>query len=135
MAKKNKLEGKYVVAYDTMIDGNQCMMTEENGKSVPLLFDSYDEAFTELFDGAHSMLSNRSAAELREYNEGVTKAMVKEMGRILKSGDVKAMEKFLNEHPECNDNDEWAEKAEEFTMNRKVIFTENGGHITGTKLK
>lgn len=133
--KKNKNKGKFVVAYDTMVDGWQCMMTEKKGKSVPLLFDSYDEAFKELFDGAHSMLSNRTAAELKEYNEGVTKKLVKEMGEVLKSGDVKAMEKFLNKHPECNDGEEWVESAETFLMNRKTIFTGQGVTITGKKLK
>jgi hypothetical protein len=135
MAKKNKLKGKFVVAYDTVVDGNQCMMTEENGKEVPFLFDSYEEAFKELFDGAYSMLSNRSAKELKEYNEGVTKALVKEMGKVLDSGDVKAMEKFLNDHPECNDGEEWVESAETFTMNRKTFFTGKGVQITGKKLK
>ena len=136
MKTKNKLAGKFVVAWDTMVDGNECMMTEDKkGKRIPLLFDSYDEAFTELFDGAHSMLSNRSAAELKEYNEGVTKKMVNEMGRLLKVKDVEGMKKFLDQHDECNDNGEWVEKAEEFTMNRKAIFTGKGVTITGTKLK
>lgn len=136
MAKKNKLTGKFVVAYDTMCDGNLCTMTEDSkGKTVPVIYDSYDEAFKELFDDAHSMLSNRSAAELREYNKGVTKALVKEMGKTFKSGDVEAMKKFLQNHPECNDGDEWVEPADEFTMNRKTVFTAKGVKVTGTKLR
>lgn len=135
MKRKNKLEGKFVIAYDTMCDGNQCAMTEdEKGKRVPMLYNSYDEAFKELFDDAYSMLSNRSAAELREYNEGVTKALVKEMGKVLKSDNVEAMKQFLQQHPECNDGEEWVEPASEFVMNRKAIFTGDGGKITGKKL-
>lgn len=135
MAKKSKYAGKFVIVYDTVVDGNQCTMTEENGKEVPALFDSYDEAFVEIFDGAHAMLSNRSEEELEEYNEGVTPEMVEEMGRLLQTNDVEGMKKFLNEHEECNDNGEWVEKADEFIMNRKAIFTGNGVEITGKKLK
>lgn len=133
--KKNKYAGKFVVAYDTMCEGNKCTMTEENGKEVPVLYDSYEEAFKEMFDDNLSMLEGRSASELREYNEGVTKKLVKEMRKVYDSGDVKAMEKFWNEHPDVNDGGDWVEKAEEFTMNRKAIFTGEGVVITGAKLK
>lgn len=135
MAKKNKYKGKFVVVYDTMVDGNQCTMTEENGKEVPVLFDSHDEAYKEIFDDSYSMLSNRTPKELAEYNEGVTLGMIAEMGRILKSGNVDAMKKFLAQHQKCNDNGEWVESAEDFIMGRKTIFTGEGVKITGTKLK
>lgn len=136
MKKKNKYTGKFVVAFDTLCEGWNCM-TDENdkGKRTPSLFDSYNEAFKEIFDGAYSMLSNRSASELKEYSKGVTKIMVKQMGKILDSGDVKAMEKFFDQNPNCNDNNEWVEPADQFIMNRKVIFTKKGLVITGKKLK
>lgn len=132
MAKKNKLAGKFVIAFDTVMDGWQAVVDEKNN---PTLFNSHAEAFKELFDGAHSMLSNRTPKELEEYNEGVTSEMVKEMGRILKSGDVEEMEKFLRMNPNCNDNGEWVEPAETFKLNRKAIFTSKGVQITGTHLK
>lgn len=135
MAKKSKYTGKFVIVYDTVVDGNQCTMTEnEKGKSVPALFDSHDEAYAEIFDGAYSMLSSRSKEELEEYNEGVTPEMVAEMGKILDSGNVEAMKTFLAQHQECNDNNEWVEFADKFTMNRKAIYTGNGVTITGKKL-
>jgi hypothetical protein len=129
--QENKYKGKFVIAFDTICEGNQ---TSKDENEQPVLYDSYDEAFKELFDDAHSMLSNRTEEELEEYNEGVTPEMVEEMGRILESGDVRAMEKFLNDHPECNDNGDWVEPADEFIEGRKTIFTGDGVQITGNKL-
>ena len=135
MAKKNRLEGKFVVGFDTMCDGNQCTMTEdEKGKRTPVLFDSYDEAFKEIFDDAVSSLANHSAKELKEIF-GVTKKLVVEMNKVLKTGDVRAMEAFLDKHPDLNTNNEFVEKADEFIMNRKAIYTGKGVVITGKKLK
>ena len=135
MAKKNRLEGKFVVGFDTMCDGNQCTMTEDaKGKRTPALFDSYDEAFKEIFDDAHSSLSNNSTKELRE-EFGITKKVFNEMGKILKTGNVRAMEAFLDKHPDLNTNNEFVEKADEFIMNRKAIYTGTGVVITGKKLK
>lgn len=130
--KKNKLEGKFVIAWDTMVDGNQCQRDE---KEQPVLYDSYEEAFKELFDDALSMLQGRSASELREYNEGITKKLVKEMEKVYDSGDVKAMEAFLNKYPNANDNGEWVEKADEFINGRKLIFGSEGAKVIGKKLK
>jgi hypothetical protein len=133
-----ELEGKFVVAYDTVCDGNQCMMEGEEGEADygPLLFDSADEAFAEIFDGNHSMLkSHLESDQLEELNEGVTPEMIQEMGEILQSGDVSKMRQFMENHPECNDSGEWVESATEFIMNRKVIFGANGGlSIEGKKL-
>jgi len=114
------LKGKFVVVYDTIVDGEQTAMTEEN---MPTLYNSADEAFKELFDDAHSMLSNRSEEELEEYNEGVTPEMVAEMGRLLEVGDISAMRKFLTENPQCNDNEEFVLPADQFILGRKAIFT------------
>lgn len=125
------LVGKFVLAFDTMCDGWGCLQDcDEN----PVIFDSADEAFIELFDGNLSMLEGRSTAELREYNEGVTKAMVNEMRKIFKSGDVNAMRKFIDENPNCNDNNDWVEPAETFMKGRKAIFVGGGIKITGKKL-
>jgi len=132
-----ELKGKFVVAYDTICDGNQCMMEgEENSPDyAPLLFNSADEAFAEIFDGNHSMLTaHERDGQLEEYNEGVTPELIKEMGEILQSGDVSKMREFMEAHPECNDSGEWVEPADKFIMNRKTIIGENGGFITGKKL-
>jgi len=132
-----ELEGKFIVAYDTIIDGNQCMMDGEEGDDdyAPSLFDSEDEAFDEIFDANHSILdSHKLSNQLEELNEGVTPELVDEMLVVLKSRDVDKMREFMNEHPECDDSGEWVEKADEFIMNRKAIFDGQGIFITGTKL-
>lgn len=126
------LKGKYVVAYNTICDGDQCMMDEDNK---PLLFDSEDEAFKEVFDGAYSMLSSRDDDELKEmYDGAITKKKIARMGEILDSGDVKKMRKFLNDNPDYNENEEWPEPADEFIMGRKAIFGNEGLKIIGEKL-
>lgn len=137
MAQEIELKDKFVIAYDTICDGWNCMMTEDDDDDAehPVLFDSEDEAFHEIFDGNHSMLeSHLRNGQLEELNEGVTSEMVEEMGKILASGDVTAMRKFMNEHPQCDDSQEWVEPAETFIMNRKAFLTSEGIVITGTKL-
>lgn len=135
--KKKELKGKFVVAYDTMVDGNQCMMSGEEGEKdyKPLLFNSFEEAFMEVFDSNHAMLqSHKEDNMLKEYNPNVTNKMIKEMETLLQKGDVKAMQEFMDKFPECNDSGEWVEKADEFILGRKTIFTGKRLIITGTKL-
>lgn len=120
MANKRNLKGKFVVVFDTIVDGHQTAM---DGHEQPILHDSYDEAFREIFDDAHSMMFHKTEEELEEYHEGVTPELVAEMGRILKADDVEAMKKFLSEHPECNENNEWVEEADKFQLGHKTIFT------------
>lgn len=132
-----QLHGKFLAVYDSIIDGHQCMMGGEEGEAdyAPLLFNSAEEAFIEIFEGNHCMLeSHMESGQLEEYNDGVTPAMVIEMGEILQSGDVVSMRKFMEEHPECNDSGDWVEPAETFIMNRKFIFSVNGSIVTGKKL-
>jgi len=132
-----QLQGKFVVTHDTIVDGYQCMMEGEEGDAdyAPLLFDSEDEAFKEVFDSNYYMLeSHMESDQLEEYNEGVTPVMVVEMDEILQSGNVDAMRKFMEVHPECNDSGEWVEPAETFIMNRKFILSVSGSRITGKKL-
>jgi hypothetical protein len=132
-----ELKGKFVIVTDTLCQGNMCMMDEDEQTGVrrPLLFDSEDEAFAEIFDSNHSMLESHDDDDmLEEYNEGVTSEMVEEMGEILQSGDVARMRKFMDEHPECDDSGEYTESAEEFIYGRRLIFGNNGGQVTGVKL-
>lgn len=130
--QKNKYTGKFVVAFDTIVEGTQCF---KDDKGQPLLFDSYDEAYTEMFDDNLSMLeSHAESGDLEELNEGVTPALVKKMRKAYDSKEVKAMEKFMNKHKNCNDAGTWVEKAEDFILGRKAIFTGNGVKITGKKL-
>ena len=116
---QEKYKNKFVIVYDTICDGEQCTKNEDNSIK---LFDSYDKAFKEIFDDAHSMLSNRTDDELEEYNDGITADIVDNMGFVLESGDVKAMELFFSAHPNANDNNEWVMLADEFIDGRKTIF-------------
>lgn len=134
---KQELEGKFVVAYDTVCDGNQCMMEGEEGDAdyAPLLFNSADEAFTEIFDANLEMLkAHESDEQLEEYNEGVTPELIREMELVYNIGNVDTMREFMKEHPECDDNGEWVSPAEQFIMGRKAFFTEQGVVIEGKKL-
>ena len=87
-----------------------------------------------MFDGALSMLENRSEEELADYNEGITPELVEEMKKIDTSGDATVMEAFFEKHPNANDNNEFIVPAEEFILGRKAIFTSKGLVITGKKL-
>jgi len=108
------------VAFDTIVDGEQSALDEND---LPPLYESADEAFKELFDDAHSMLSNYSDEERDEYAEDVTGEMIEQMGAILASEDVAAMRKFMDEHPQCNVNNEYIVRAEDFVQGRKIIYT------------
>ena len=136
MPQELELKGKFVIAYDTLCDGWNCMMESgEDNVEHPCLFDSEDEAFKEIFDGNHSMLQSHLQDDmLEEYNEGVTREMIEDMENVFETGDVAQMRRFMDEHPECDDSGEWVEPAETFIMNRKTFLTEQGIVITGTKI-
>lgn len=150
---KEELIGKYVVAYDTLCDGNQCMMEDEEGKPdyAPMLFNSREEALMEIIDSACSKWDNSEPEDRRE--AGVKMADVKRLDKLFdnamaessinKSKNPKLkklksnkaflkLEKFFDQHNELNDYNEWAEKAEEFIMNRKTFIWTEGGKLTGT---
>lgn len=135
MAQEIELKGKFIIAYDTLCDGWNCMMeTGDDDLERPTLFDSEDEAFAEIFDGNLSMLkSHEEDEQLEDLNEGVTSELIVEMQKAWDEG-IDSMKKFMNEHPECDDSGEWVEPAETFIMNRKTFLTSEGIVITGTKL-
>ncbi|HXB41248.1 MAG TPA: hypothetical protein VNZ49_11950 [Bacteroidia bacterium] len=119
MADENKKAHKFIIMFDTLCTGWDCMKTD-NEK--PVLFDNYDEAFKELFDGSLAMLTNYTTKELKEYC-GLKKSDVLAMRKVQDSGNVIAMEKFLQENPNCNTNNESVISAEEYIQGRKTIFT------------
>jgi len=134
MAKKNELTGKFIIAFDTIVDGLQCA-TDDNGKPDPILFISEDEAMVELFGDALSMIENQSEKELKE-NSGITPEKREQMKTIFNegAGDTKQMKNFLDANPECNYNEEFIVPAEEFVFGRKAIFGGEGLKIIGNKL-
>lgn len=125
-------KGKFVVVWDSIVDGWECSKDENNK---PIIYNSYDEAFKEIFnDNLFMLQSHRDDKALEEYNEGVTPELVEEMEKILISDDVEAMKKFMENHPECDDSGEWVEPVETFFQNRKAIWSNNGLVIEGTPL-
>jgi hypothetical protein len=129
----NKYKNQFVIVYDTLCDGNICVTEGEGDNAKPCLFDSYAEAMIELFDSALSMIEAQDAESLEEIE--ITQGQVARMKEIDKAGDATLMEKFLEENPQCNYNNEWVQIANEFILHRKAIFTSNGLVITGKKLE
>jgi hypothetical protein len=131
----DNLKGKFVIAYDTLCEGVKCIINHiHDGVETPMFYESFDEAFKEIFDDALSMLEGRSKKELKEMNPNITPAIVKEMKKINDTGNVQLMQAFFDKHPNANDNGEWVEAADEFIQNRKAIYTAEGIKITGDKL-
>lgn len=132
---KQDLTGKFVVAYDTICDGQLCTMQSsdiEGEDDHPVLYNSEDEAFSDIFFDAHGMLAHREAADLEEME--ITQELVDQMSKVYDSKDVAAMRKMLSDHPELNYNEEWVEPAETFIMNRKALYTGEAVQITGKPL-
>jgi hypothetical protein len=125
-----EVKGKYVIGFDTVCDGNQAS-TDEN--ELPVLYDSHKEAMTELFSDAIAGLEGTDEDYLNE--NGITDKTIEKMKTLLASGDVDKMEAFLNKKPECNYYEDFVEKAEDFILGRKAIFTGQGIVIEGTKLE
>lgn len=131
--KKKDLKGKFIIAFDTIVDGWQCA-TDENGKPDPELFDSEADAMFELFGDALSMLENQTDSDRKE--NGISKKKYAEMKKVFDegNGDPQHMTDFLQANPECNYNNEFIVPAEEFKFGRKAIFTGTGLQITGKNL-
>ncbi len=138
---KEELKGKFLIASNTVADGDICMMEGEEGDKdySPILFDSEDEAFAEIFDSNLAMLqSHRDSKMLGECNPGVTKKMIAEMEKINDSTtrsfkkDVKAMREFMDKFPQCDDSGEWVVPADEFIMNRKAFVWVEDNKLKGT---
>lgn len=120
-----EVKGKFVVALDTICDGHQTS-TGEDG--MPVLYDSYNEAFKELFTDAICGLEG--CEEPDEYAE-----LVQLMNEALATDDVEKMQALMDKYPEANYYGEFIQKAEEFVLGRKTFFNGKGVVISGTKLK
>lgn len=126
--KKSDLEGKFLIAFDTICEGHQTG-NDENGN--PPLYDSYDEAFKDMFvDALCSIEGNEEHLEDEEARE----KMIAEMTAISQEGDVEKMKTYFNDNPDANYGEEFIMKADEFIEGRKAIFTGGGVVIEGTKL-
>ena len=126
-----ELQGKFIIGYDTMVQGNLCVTTDKNKKSVPCLFESEEEAFKELFDSHMMELESQIDDEDGDL-PAKTKKKLPKMVKVYQSGDVAAMRKFLEDNPDCELSEEFIEKAEDFIFGRKAFFPSG---VQGTKLQ
>ena len=123
--------GKFVIGFDTVCDGNQTA-TDEDG--MPVLYDSKEEAQREMFADALCSLEGTFDDYFEENGMNKT-TILSEMNGILAEGDVEKMNEYLSKNPNCNYNNEFVEKAEDFVLGRKAIFTGQGIVIAGVKLE
>lgn len=126
--KKEELEGKFLIAFDTICEGNQTG-SDENGN--PPLYDSYDEAFKELFiDAMEGIKGNEEHLE----DEDARQKMIDEMFAIFKEDDVEKMKAYMDANPDANYYEDFVQEADQFIKGRKAIFTGEGVVIEGQKL-
>jgi hypothetical protein len=122
------MQGKFLISTDTICDGEIPSLNNEDGS--PVLFDSKEEVYKELFEDAIA------AMRAMEPDPDVDKdVLITKMEDLLTRNDVKEMESFLAENPEANYFGESVVAADEFIMNRKAIFDGEKVNIQGTKLQ
>lgn len=131
--KKTELKGKYLIAFDTICDGHQ-VGTDENNEPCPQLFDSYDEAFKEMFIDARCGIQGNELA-FEDDEEIDRDVVIGEMNGLIIEGDVEKMKDYLEKNQDANYYGEFVEKADEFILGRKAIYTGQGIVIEGTKLE
>lgn len=124
-----EVKGKFVIGFDTICDGHQFVKGEDE---LPFLYDSYDEAFKELFSDA---LCGIEGNEEHLEDEGAREQMLEEMNAIWKEGDVEKMKNYIDENPDANYYEDFVQKAEDAILGRKTFFTGAGIVIGGTKLE
>ncbi len=127
--KKEDLEGKFLIAFDTICEGNQTG-SDENGN--PPLYDSYDEAFKELFTDA--ILGIEGNEEHLE-DEDARQEMLDEMLAIEKEDNIEKMKTYMQENPDANYYEDFVQEADQFVKDRKTFWSPaTGVTIEGTKL-
>jgi hypothetical protein len=126
--KKEDLEGKFLIGFDTICEGNQCGSDEDGN---PPLYDSYDEAFKELFtDAVCGIEGNEEHLE----DEEARQTMIDEMNALVKEGDVEKMKAYMDANPDANYYEDFVQEADQFIKGRKALFTGEGVVIEGQKL-
>lgn len=128
---KTELKGKFLIAFDTICEGHQTAK-DENGEPCPELYNSYNEAFKELFtDAICGIEGNEEHLE----DEDAREQMLKDMNALLEAGDVDKMKTYMDENPDSNYYEDFIQEADQFILGRKAIFTGQGLVIEGTKLE
>lgn len=129
--KKEDLKGKFIIAFDTICEGHQCAK-DENDNPDPNLYDSYNEAFKELFgDAVCGIEGNTEHLE----DEQARDKMISEMKALIEEGDIEKMKVYFEENSEANYYDEFVQEAEEFVFGRKCIIGDEGAKVVGQKLE
>ena len=129
--KNQEIKGKFVIGFDTICDGNQTSV-DDNGQ--PQLYDSEADALFELFGDAIAGLEGTDDDYFEE-NKLDKDKVLSEMKALLEEGDSEKIRNYFDANPSCNYYDEFIEKAEDFVLGRKAIFTGKGIVIEGTKLE
>lgn len=147
--KAEDLKGKFLIGFDTICDGNQTSGNDEDGK--PHLYDSYNEAFKEVFiDAIEGIKGNEEyfmdddgydlddpKDEKREAKDQKNRdKIISDMRAIFKEDDIEKMKAYFQKKPDANYYDEFVEKADEFILGRKTMWSPaTGVTIEGTKLE
>jgi hypothetical protein len=128
---EEQLAGKFLIGFDTICEGHQTSK-DEDGNPDPQLYDSYNEAFKELFiDAVCGIEGNEEHLEDEEARE----KMIADMKALIEEGDVEKMKAYMEANPDSNYYEDFVQEADQFILGRKAIFTGNGVNIEGTKLK
>lgn len=125
------IKDKFIVAFDTICDGEQTATDENN---LPTLYDSEADAFFELFCDAIAGLEGTDD-EYFEENEINKESTIATMKALKEEGDLFKMKEWLDANPSANYYGEWVESAENFVLGRKAIFTGKGIVIEGVRLE
>jgi hypothetical protein len=126
-----ELKGKFLIALDTICDGEQTSL-DENG--LPMLYDSEADAFLELFEDAIAGLEGTDD-EYFEDNNLHREGIISTMKALKEDGNFLRMKTWLNAHPDANYYGEFIVPADEFVLGRKAIFTGQGIVIEGKRLE
>lgn len=114
---------KFVIAYDTLCEGHQTCTDDEGN---PVLYDSYRDAFIEMFD---------DAAEAIRMSDTPNANVLLAMDTLLVNEDYEGMKVFWEScSPRCNPNEEWVESTNTFLLGRKAIFGNEGLQVEGEKI-
>lgn len=124
---KEDLKGKFLIGFDTLCDGNQCG-TDDEGNPDPILYDSYDEAFKELFiDALEGIRGNEEQPKRDE--------LIAKMETLIEEDNIQKMKDFFDEEPDANYYDEFVQEADQFILGRKLIYGAEGAKVVGKKLE
>ena len=101
--------GKFIVVMDTLCSGWSTWLDDQN---YPVMWDSYREAFMEMFNDAYEWHYDNQEYSTMSASDLVT------MNSLNESKDYAQMVLFWESHPEANEHDEWIEPSETFQLGK-----------------